>query len=165
MKKKRNFKFIKLVRAGAKALRLDRDEQALRGFYERACGLRHISDMDNKDLLKVIRALRAEGFAAEDAGGVLKHKGVTLAQDGLSRKLRSIWLELRDAGALRDSSEAALLRYVKKRTRVDRLEWLADSQKVWLIEQLKAWLERVRTSGAGAGEPDEEAAGVQREVA
>lgn len=154
-KAKRNPRYVRLIKAGCKFLGLDNDEEARRGFYERTCGKRHIEDMDDKDLLKLVRAIRAEGFAAEDGNGVKKHKGITLAQDPLARKIRSLWLELRDAGALRDSSEKALLLYVKRRTKVDRMEWLKPNQKAWIIEQLKAWLDRINEPSAGAADAEE----------
>lgn len=71
-----------------------------------------------------------------------------LPRDPVSRKVRSLWLSLRDSGAIQDSSERALRVFVKRTCRVERLEWLDGRQAETLIEALKAWLARVEAKGA-----------------
>lgn len=64
------------------------------------------------------------------------------AADPVSRKIRSLWLSLRDAGALNDPSERALRAFVKRTCGVERMEWLDGRQAETIIEALKAWLAR-----------------------
>lgn len=66
----------------------------------------------------------------------------TLADDPQSRKIRALWLELHQAGAVRDPSEKALGAYVKRMTGVAALQWLTAAQACTVIEALKKWQER-----------------------
>lgn len=65
-----------------------------------------------------------------------------LAADPQSKKIRAIWLELHEAGKVRDSSESALASYVKRMTNIAALQWLNTHQASRVIEALKQWLER-----------------------
>lgn len=65
-----------------------------------------------------------------------------LAADPQSKKIRALWLELFNAGKVRDSSEAALASYVKRMTNVAALQWLSSAQASLVIEALKKWLAR-----------------------
>ena len=51
-----------------------------------------------------------------------------------------MWLTLHAIGQVRDPSEAALLAYVMRQTKVQRMEWARDMVPV--LEPLKAWLLR-----------------------
>lgn len=64
--------------------------------------------------------------------------------DPMSRKIRSLWLTLRDLGALHDASETALRHFVRRTVHVDRLEWLDGKQAATVIEALKGWIARVK---------------------
>ncbi|ADU63440.1 MAG: regulatory protein GemA [Pseudodesulfovibrio sp.] len=63
-------------------------------------------------------------------------------RDPQSRLIRSLWLQLHDAGLVRDSSEAAIAAYVKRQTGVESLAWLSSPQASSVIESLKQWLAR-----------------------
>lgn len=67
-----------------------------------------------------------------------------LADDAQSRMIRALWIELHEAGAVRDSSEKALASYVKRMTRVAALQWLDVYQAQTVIEALKKWRARVQ---------------------
>lgn len=67
------------------------------------------------------------------------------AADPVEGKIRSLWLELRDAKVLRDPSERALRAFVKRTCGVDRLEWLNGRQAQTVIEALKRWRARSET--------------------
>jgi len=68
--------------------------------------------------------------------------GGSLASDPMSRKIRALWLELAKGGVVRNKSEQALLTFVKKQVKVDRLQWASTGQKAQVIEALKYWGKR-----------------------
>ena len=71
-----------------------------------------------------------------------KLPGPALAGDPMLRKIRALWLELAKAGVVRDASEQALLTFVKKQVKVDRLQGATTEQKSQIIEALKDWGKR-----------------------
>lgn len=60
----------------------------------------------------------------------------------LIRKIRSLWLTLRDQGVLRDPSDKALAKYVEGETGVAQLAWLSTAQCHQVIERMKKWIDR-----------------------
>lgn len=68
------------------------------------------------------------------------------ADDEQSKMIRGLWLELHEAGKVRDSSERALIFWAKGQFKttegIEALQWLSVRQKRRLIEQLKQWLAR-----------------------
>lgn len=69
------------------------------------------------------------------------------ARDPQSRKIRALWLDLKDLGELRDASEEALNSFVSRLTGARALQWLSSDQASTVIEHLKAWARRVRKAG------------------
>ncbi len=67
------------------------------------------------------------------------------ANDDQSRKIRALWITMHKAGLVKNPSELALARYVKRMTTrrghpgTDRLEWCSAAEKRHLIEVLKKW--------------------------
>ena len=86
------------------------------------------------------------GFKVRSTGkatGAVKAKpSRALADDGESRKVRSLWILLHELGAVRNPSEEALAVYVKRLTKVDALQWVNGAQAKTLIETLKKWAMR-----------------------
>jgi phage gp16-like protein len=64
------------------------------------------------------------------------------ADDPQARKIRSLWIQLHEAGKVRDPSEQALASFVKNQIGIDRIDWLAPRQASALIERLKNWMQR-----------------------
>jgi len=129
---------IKLIHVGIRDRGLDEDNK--RDLYKRTAGKDTLIKMTDRQLELVLGALKALGFR-------VRHKTPRparrrIGQDG---KITALWLELRDMGVLRDASDAALRKYVKGRTGVDRVEWLQPEQKSYVIEQLKAWIFRINS--------------------
>ena len=60
------------------------------------------------------------------------------------KKIRSLWIELHEFGAVRDSSESALCAYTRRVTRKEHPKFLDLHQASDMIEQLKKWLDRTR---------------------
>jgi phage gp16-like protein len=103
------------------------------------------STLSNIQLFKAVETMKSKGFK-------VRYKSVNqrarpapqrrLADDAQSRKIRALWLELHNAGKVRNPSEASLCAYVKRMTDVDALQWLSSSDASGVIEALKKWLKR-----------------------
>ncbi len=118
--------------------RLGLDEETFRGIYERVTGIRSLSAMSREQRRRVADALVGEGF--DDSH---RPADASLCQSPQAKLIRHQWLRLKGMGVLRNSSEYALLAYVKRLTGVERMEWLDPGQAAYVIETLKAWVARV----------------------
>jgi uncharacterized coiled-coil protein SlyX len=54
----------------------------------------------------------------------------------------SLWNQLLEQGKIGSGSRQSLNRWIKRQSGVERIEWLNSSQKMKLIEALKAWVLR-----------------------
>jgi phage gp16-like protein len=90
----------------------------------------------------LLEELRAKGFAAQPGTGAATRK-FRGAQDATARKIRACWLDLKNAGALSDASEAALMKFVEHRTGKQALQFLTVDEAIAVIEALKQWHRRV----------------------
>lgn len=104
--------------------------------------VRSAGDLDFAGRRAVLDHLKACGF---------KRTG-PMARDPQSRKVRALWLALRDLGALRDASERALNVYVARQTGAKTLQWASSEQLNQVIESLKAWQHRARRGILEQGE-------------
>ena len=99
--------------------------------------------LSNTQLFAALEDMRTKGFKPKHKNGNGNGKqSRALADDGQSRKIRALWLELHTAGKVRNPDESALCAYVKRQTRVEALQWLSSDQASMLIESLKKWLAR-----------------------
>ncbi|MCG5047326.1 regulatory protein GemA [Pectobacterium brasiliense] len=131
---------IKLIHIAKRDLQLDDD--TYRQLLINVTGKTSTRDMTVPQLDTVLSAMKKRGFkikAAKKANNTRQ-----LDDSPQSRKIRSLWLEMADAGIIRDRSEAALARWVKRETGVDSLQWLNSEQASVIIEKLKQWQRRVR---------------------
>ncbi|WCG81611.1 gp16 family protein [Pectobacterium sp. A5351] len=131
---------IKLIHIAKRDLQLDDD--TYRQLLITVIGKSSTRDMTVPQLDNVLNAMKKRGFKIK----VAKKASSTRPLDDSpqSRKIRSLWLEMADAGIIRDRSEAALARWVKRETGVDSLQWLNSEQASVIIEKLKRWQRRVR---------------------
>jgi phage gp16-like protein len=111
---------------------LGMDDGTYRDMLWSVARVRSSSDLDFAGRKSVLDHLRKCGFKSERPA----------ARDPQSRKIRSMWLQLKDLGALRDPSEKALNRYVENQTGVKALQWLSSEQASKVIESLKSWHRR-----------------------
>jgi phage gp16-like protein len=65
------------------------------------------------------------------------------ASDPVSRKIRACWLDLKNAGALDDASESALVAFCRRMTGKDALQFLSVNDANRVIESLKQWHARI----------------------
>ncbi|UMO87237.1 regulatory protein GemA [Pectobacterium sp. PL64] len=131
---------IKLIHIAKRDLQLDDD--TYRQLLITVTGKSSTRDMTVPQLDNVLNAMKKRGFKIKAAKKASSTR--PLDDSPQSRKIRSLWLEMADAGIIRDRSEAALARWVKRETGVDSLQWLNSEQASVIIEKLKQWQRRVR---------------------
>lgn len=61
-----------------------------------------------------------------------------------AEKIRKLWAELAQLGALKDPTEQGLARFVESQVRVSALRFLNSHQGNRIVETLKAWVARER---------------------
>lgn len=62
--------------------------------------------------------------------------------DAIHRKVVAMWIEMHQAGVVKNGSDQALQAYVKRQTGIENLRWCQGLECHQLIEGLKAWGER-----------------------
>lgn len=130
-------KYIKLIHIAKKQLGLDDD--TYRHLLVTVTKKSSTKDMTVWELDKVIDNLKSKGFIVKNS----KKSGKITATEPVHKKIRSLWLELADAGAIKNSSEKAINSYVKRITGVEVMDWLNTDQAMRVIESLKSWLARI----------------------
>jgi phage gp16-like protein len=103
------------------------------------------STLTTAQLFKAVETMKSKGFKVRYKSGNQRARPAPqrrLADDAQSRKIRALWLELHNAGKVRNPSEASLCAYVKRMTNVDALQWLSSGDASGVIEALKKWLKR-----------------------
>jgi len=116
---------------------LDMEDDSYRTMLQSVTKKNSTKDMLVWELENVVTRMVSLGFRVK-----AKPTDRTQARDSQSKKIRSLWLELNQAGLVRDPSEAALAVYVKRQTKVEALQWLNSEQASKVIEALKKWLGR-----------------------
>lgn len=94
-------------------------------------------------LFQAVEVMKKAGFKVKTPAANGNQKSRPLADDGQSKKLRALWLEMHTQGFVKDPSEASLCRWVKREIGVDALQWLSTNQASQLIERLKKWQQRM----------------------
>ena len=132
---------IRVVHVAKRELGLD--EEAYRDVLQSATGKRSTSDMAEFELRRLLDHLKTCGFKVKSARKSARKHDVPMDQHEQSRKIRALWLQLADMGIIRDPSEAALCRWIKRETGVEALAWLDGDQASHSIEKLKKWNQRI----------------------
>lgn len=130
-------KLIQLIHIAKGQLAID--DETYRQMLFSTAGKYSTRQCSITQLQEVLNSLKAWGFSVKPA-----KKAGSLKPDNSpqSKKIRSLWLSLADAGLVRDRSEEALARWVKRETEVETLQWLDNVQAGRCIEMLKRWLAR-----------------------
>nr|WP_113866246.1 regulatory protein GemA [Brenneria salicis]NMN91596.1 phage gp16-like protein [Brenneria salicis ATCC 15712 = DSM 30166]RBP63067.1 phage gp16-like protein [Brenneria salicis ATCC 15712 = DSM 30166]RLM30778.1 Rha family transcriptional regulator [Brenneria salicis ATCC 15712 = DSM 30166] len=131
---------IKLIHIAKRDLRLD--DETYRQLLTTTTGKTSTRDMTVPQLDNVLKAVKRRGFKIKSAKKANSTRPLDDAPQ--SRKIRALWLEMADMNIIRDRSEAALARWVKRETGVDSLHWLNSEQASVVIEKLKQWQRRAR---------------------
>lgn len=131
-------KLIQLIHIASSELKLDKDTYSQ--MLLTLTGKTSTRDMDVPQLTKVFNSLKGKGFKVRPAKKARTQR--SLDDSPQSKKIRALWLEMADQGIVRDSSEQALARWIKRETGVDSLQWLEPEQASSAIEKLKQWQHR-----------------------
>jgi len=123
-------RLIRLIHVAKTQLGLSDDEY--RAVLEGATGKNSCYQMVGLEVKKAYDAFLRLGFKP----GPAKVKNPQLS------KMRAQWIELHGLGLVKDRSDAGLLKFCKRLTGVDRLEWLTPAQASKAIEGLKAMRQR-----------------------
>lgn len=111
------------------------DDDVYRDLLDDVTGKRSCADMDERELHQVLERLR--GFGFKNFFPATKDNATKTQVD----KIRAMWLDMAKSELVPDG-EPALLGFVKRQTKVDRLEWLTPKQCNAVIEALKAIRDR-----------------------
>lgn len=130
-------KYIKLIHIAKSQLNLDDD--TYRHLLLNITKKTSTKDMTVWELEKILNHLKSKGFKVKSS----KKTGKITATEPVHKKIRSLWLELADAGEIKNRSEKAINSYVKRITGVEVMDWITQKQAMVVIESLKIWLERV----------------------
>lgn len=131
-------KIIQLIHIAKTRLGMDTD--TYRQMLLSITGVTSTSTMNPGQLNKVLAAMKAKGFKVTPSRKACTTR--PLADHPQARKLRALWLEMHTQGIVRDSSEGALCRWIKRETGIDGLQWLEPDMASIAIERLKNWQER-----------------------
>lgn len=134
-------KLVAKVKIAQKQLALDDD--TYREMLQTVTGKRSAAKLKVWELENVIKRLCEHGFKPKKPKRAGSRKQ---ANDAQSRKIISIWIQLHEAGKVKDPSDRALINWVKGQLKnsqgIEALQWLDSNQKSGLIESLKQWLNR-----------------------
>lgn len=114
------------------------DDDAYRAMLKNIGGVESAKDLSQSAVGRVLAHLKRCGFKA-----VAKKSDRKQADDAQSRKIRALWLQLHQLGAVRDPSEQALAAWIRRMGKVDALQWLPTDVASKAIEELKQWIKRV----------------------
>lgn len=130
------------------------DDDIYREMLENLTGKRSCSDMALAELYQVIKHLENVGFKKNRGGqprSRRKRYYSPKSQGQVIDVMRAIWIEMHQAGIVRDGSEAALTAYAKRMSAqlnggigVASLEWLERDghMAAKVLEALKKWRAR-----------------------
>lgn len=134
-------RLIKLIHVARRDLQMDEDTYRLMlAGMKGLDGATSTAELNVPNLYRVLEQLKAKGFKVRP-----NTKGKRpQAADPQSKKIRSLWLTLRDQGAISNATEEALVEFVRNMTGVEALQWLDGDQASQVIENLKQWVGRIK---------------------
>ncbi|EKB28339.1 gp16 family protein [Aeromonas dhakensis] len=147
-------RLLKLVQVGRRELGLDEEEY--RALLEQVTGARSAKGMSASKLDAVITAMKGLGFKVKGGAQVAGRRSPPSSakvQAPEVRKLRAIWITMKQDGLLHDGSEDALGSFIRRMTAsanggvgIGRAEWLTSAQAERVLEALKKWHIRLMTA-------------------
>lgn len=137
MKFNKKTKLIQLIHVGKKQLGLDDD--LYREVLKSTTGKNSSKLLTVQQLEVVLDRMKQLGFTVESK----EKTGVkTLADDAQSKLIRHLWLQLHEAGKIRNGSEQALAKFVENRVHVSALQFLSTKHANMIINHLREWCKR-----------------------
>lgn len=137
MKFNKKTKLIQLIHVGKTQLGLDDD--LYREVLESCTGKTSSKLMSIAQLESVLDRMKQLGFTVEskDKTGVKN-----VADDSQSKLIRHLWLQLHNAGQVRNSDEKALAKFVENKVGVSALQFLNSKNADMIITHLRQWCKR-----------------------
>lgn len=111
------------------------DDETYRDVLWTICRARTSADLDSYKRHKLITHFRSLGWKAQ-------RSNKKRINDPKSKKIWSLWYQLKDAGKIQYPTAKALRSEVRKLTDCDDLKFCTEAQKSHVIEVLKGWLDR-----------------------
>lgn len=130
-------KYIRLIHIAKSQLNIDDD--TYRHLLQTLTQKNSTKIMTIRELKKVVDNLKAKGFKVKSS----KKAGRITATEPVHQKIRSLWIELANAGTVKNRSEKAINAYVKRITGIEVMDWLNTKQAMIVIESLKQWQARI----------------------
>lgn len=115
---------------------LGMDDDTYRALLLDLTGKDSCSKLTRGEQWQVIEELKRKGFQKKPT-----HKGKHLISDPQAKKIRALWLTMADCGIVRDRSEKALAKCMRRFTG-RTLEDASVKQCQAMIEILKQWFDR-----------------------
>lgn len=130
-------KLIQLIHVGKNQLGLDDD--LYREVLESCTGKTSSKLLNIAQLEAVLDRMKKLGFQVEskDKAGVKN-----LADDAQSKLIRHLWLQLHEAGQVRNRDEKALAKFVENKVGVSALQFLSTKNADMIITHLRQWCKR-----------------------
>ena len=137
MKFNKKANLIKLIHVAKTKLGLEDD--VYRDILESTTGKTSSKLLTPAQLEAVLDRLKQLGFEVES-----KNKtGVkNLASDAQSKLIRHLWLQLHEAGQVKNGSEQALAKFIENRVKVSALQFLSSDSADMVINHLRQWCKR-----------------------
>jgi phage gp16-like protein len=137
MKFNKKAKLIQLIHVGKTQLKLD--DELYREVLESTTGKNSCKLLSVPQLEAVLARMKQLGFAVDSK----EKSGVNnLADDAQSKLIRHLWLQLHEAGQIRNGSEQALAKFVENRVHVSALQFLSTHHANMIINHLREWCKR-----------------------
>ncbi len=126
------------IHVGLKQLGIESEDA--RDLYERVTRKRSLKLMTSNEHQAVIGELRRLGFEPSNA----RSKGPRNALQGrFAKQLQAYWIDLWNLGLVRDRTDAALIAFVRRQTKIDDPKWVLDAATAAkAIEAMKGWMAR-----------------------
>lgn len=128
---------IKLIHVAKTKLTLD--DEVYRDILESTTGKTSSKLLTPIQLEAVLDRLKQLGFEVDskDKTGVKN-----LANDSQSKLIRHLWLQLHEAGQVKNGSEQALAKFIENRVKVSALQFLSSESADMVINHLRQWCKR-----------------------
>ena len=144
-------RLLTLVHVGRRELSLD--DEDYRALLESVTGSRSAKGLKAAQLEAVVTAMKGLGFKVKgNTTGRRSPPSAAHVQAPEVRKLRAIWITMKQDGLLHDGSEDALGSFIRRMTAsanggagINRAEWLTSVQAERVLEALKKWHIRLMT--------------------
>lgn len=145
-------RLIQLINIAKSQLKLDED--VYRAMLKAATKKDSLRAMNLGELEQALEAFKQKGFKPKAKASAKGKRMSPSSKKANPRnkeisKIRAIWITMHKQGFVRDGSETALDRYVKRLTTameggaVDSVAWLKPKQSYPILESLKSWHRRV----------------------